>query len=104
MTESLVSVGLFIAVIACLPMALKWFQQRTKGGGRESVEQSKVISAVAVGPHQRVVTVEVGPENARVWLTLGVTPQSVSCLHSAPAVAVQQVVENPSAIPSANGL
>jgi flagellar protein FliO/FliZ len=88
MTESLVSVGLFIAVIACLPMAVKWFQQRTKSGGRESVEQSRVISAVAVGPHQRVVTVEVGPENARVWLTLGVTPQTVSCLYSAPVAVV----------------
>ena len=47
---------------------------------------SKVISAVAVGPHQRVVTVEVGPEDARVWLTLGVTAQNITCLHTAAAV------------------
>ena len=45
----------------------------------------RVISAVAVGPHQRVVTVEVGPESARTWLILGVTAQSITCLHNAPA-------------------
>lgn len=94
MTESLVTVGLFIALIACIPMAVKWIQQRMKMGARESVEQSKIISAVAVGPHQRVVTVEVGPEGARIWLALGVTPQSVSCLYSAPVgPSVSQAAE-----------
>jgi len=39
---------------------------------------------VAVGPQQRVVTVEVGPEGARTWLVLGVTAQQVSCLHVLP--------------------
>ena len=42
---------------------------------------SKVLSAIAVGPHQRVVTVEVGPEHSRTVLVLGVTAQQVSCLH-----------------------
>ena len=28
-----------------------------------------------------MVTVEVGPEGRRVWLTLGVTAQSITCLH-----------------------
>jgi flagellar protein FliO/FliZ len=37
---------------------------------------------VAVGPHQRVVTVEVGPQDARIWLVLGVTQQSIGCLHT----------------------
>jgi flagellar protein FliO/FliZ len=46
---------------------------------------SKIVSAVAVGPHQRVVTVEVGPEGARTLLVLGVTAQTISCLHSSPA-------------------
>jgi len=46
-----------------------------------------VLSAVAVGPHQRVVTLEVGPAHDRVCLVLGVTAQSISCLHSTPADA-----------------
>ena len=41
-----------------------------------------LVSALALGPQQRVVTVEVGPQNARVWLVLGVTQQSIQCLHT----------------------
>lgn len=83
MTQSLISVGLFLALLACFPFAIKWVKTRSQGNVREVGGQSRFVSAVAVGPHQRVVTVEVGPEDARVWLTLGVTPQSITCLHSA---------------------
>jgi flagellar protein FliO/FliZ len=41
---------------------------------------------MAVGPQQRVLTVEVGPENARTWLVLGVTGQTITCLHTLPAL------------------
>ena len=82
MTQSLISVGVFIALLACLPFAIKWAKARSTGNVREVGGQSRFVSAVAVGPHQRVVTVEVGPEHARVWLTLGVTPQAITCLYS----------------------
>lgn len=88
MSQSLVSVAIFLALLACLPMLVKWLKQRsTVLGVRESCGQSRFISALAVGPHQRVVTVEVGPEGDRVWLTLGVTAQHISCLHSIPVNA-----------------
>lgn len=83
MTSTLISVGLFVVLLALVPVALKWVQQRRAVGGGGSVgSASKIISAIAVGPHQRVVTVEVGLEGARTWLTLGVTAQAISCLHS----------------------
>jgi flagellar protein FliO/FliZ len=82
MMQSAVSVGIFLVLLACLPFVLKWFKQRTMGVNGEMGGQSRFISALAVGPHQRVVTVEVGPEGRRVWLTLGVTAQAISCLHS----------------------
>ncbi|MBK7003481.1 MAG: flagellar biosynthetic protein FliO [Rhodoferax sp.] len=88
MSQSLVSVAVFLALLACLPMLVKWLKQRSIVlGARESSGQSRFISALAVGPHQRVVTVEVGPEGGRVWLTLGVTAQHISCLHSTPVNA-----------------
>ena len=83
MTQALLSVGLFVLLLALVPFGLKWLQARTAAGGAGAGAASRVISAVAVGPHQRVVTVEVGPEGARVWLTLGVTAQAITCLHSA---------------------
>ena len=83
MTQALVSVVLFVLLLALIPVALKWLQRRAAGGVSSAFAASKIISAVAVGPHQRVVTIEVGPEGARTWLTLGVTAQSISCLHTA---------------------
>ncbi|MES2948384.1 MAG: flagellar biosynthetic protein FliO [Pseudomonadota bacterium] len=81
-TQSLVTVGIFLALLVCLPFALKWIKQRVPGNQAEAHAQLRFISALAVGQHQRVVTVEVGPEGRRVWLTLGVTAQSISYLHS----------------------
>ncbi|WP_413895852.1 flagellar biosynthetic protein FliO [Rhodoferax sp.] len=68
-----------------LPWGVKWLQRKVGHVGLAPSSSSRVVSAVAVGPHQRVVTVEVGPEGARVWLVLGVTAQTVTCLHSSPA-------------------
>ena len=82
MTQTLISVGLFVVLLALAPLALKWVQRRAAGGAAGITSSSRVVSAVAVGPHQRVVTVEVGPEGGRVWLTLGVTAQAITCLHS----------------------
>lgn len=81
MMESAVSVGVFLVLLACVPIALKWYKQKLPGPGGEVGGQARFISALAVGPHQRVVTVEVGPQGQRVWLTLGVTAQTISCLH-----------------------
>lgn len=84
MTSTLVVVVLFVGAMALLPWLVRRMQQRHAAGGTAAVAASKVLSAVAVGPHQRVVTVEVGPEHARTWLVLGVTAQQVSCLHVLP--------------------
>lgn len=81
MLQTWISVVFFVLVLALIPVGLKWVQSRS--GVKGSSSTAKIVSAVAVGPHQRVVTVEVGPEDARVWLTLGVTAQNISCLHSA---------------------
>ncbi len=82
MTATLISVGLFVVLLALVPVALKWVQQRSARGASGGALASKIISAVAVGPTQRVVTIEVGPVGARTWLTLGVTAQTITCLHS----------------------
>lgn len=85
MWQAWVSVVVFVVLLALVPMALKWVQRRAGGGVMGSAGATRIVSAVGVGPHQRVVTVEVGPEDARVWLTLGVTAQNITCLHTAAA-------------------
>lgn len=84
-TQTLLLVVLFIAALAVLPWAVRWLQRRTQGGMAAASLSSRLVGALAVGPQQRVVTVEVGPPGARTWLVLGVTQQSVNLLHSLPA-------------------
>ena len=81
MTQTLVVVVLFVGAIAMLPWLIKRLQQRHAKGGAAPGVHARVLSAVSVGPQQRVVTVEVGPEHARTCLVLGVTAQQVTCLH-----------------------
>jgi flagellar protein FliO/FliZ len=80
-TQQLLWVGAFLALLAALPWLLRWVRARASTTTGTSDTQSRFISAVAVGPQQRVVTVEVGPSHERVWLTVGVTGQSMVLLH-----------------------
>jgi flagellar protein FliO/FliZ len=79
-------VFLFLALLVGVAYALRWYQ-RQRGFGMMPGSGANIISTVAVGPQQRVVTVEVGPENARTWLVLGITAQNINCLHVMPAGA-----------------
>ena len=81
MAQTLTAVVLFVGAVAMLPWLIRHLQQRRAVAQAGVGMAARVLSAVAVGPHQRVVTVEVGPESAKVWLVLGVTAQQVSCLH-----------------------
>ena len=87
MTQTLLVVVLFVGAMACLPWLVRRLQQRHGAGAAMAGTASRVLSTVAVGPQQRVVTVEVGPEHARTWLVLGVTGQTITCLHVMPATA-----------------
>ncbi len=87
MTQTLLLVILFVAAIGTLPWIVRRLQQRRSEMQGQSATTPRVLSAVAVGPHQRVVTVEVGPPGQCVTLILGVTPQTISCLHALRPVA-----------------
>ena len=87
MSQTLLVVVLFVAAMAALPWLVRRIQQKQASSGMAAGTASKVLSAIAVGPQQRVVTVEVGPEHSRTVLVLGVTAQQVSCLHVLPPSA-----------------
>ncbi len=84
MSQGWLSIVFVVLLLALIPVGLKWLQRRASGNPGGAPATARVVSAIGVGPHQRVVTVEVGPEGARTWLTLGVTAQSITCLHTAP--------------------
>ena len=99
MSQTLFTVAVFVLLLALVPFGIKWIQSRSGSKMAAIGSGTRVISAVAVGPHQRVVTVEVGPQHARIWLVLGVTPQSIGCLHTiAPRSGLERVdLETPAA-------
>jgi flagellar protein FliO/FliZ len=71
----------FIAIIALIPLAL-WLLKRTPMGGGAGHGQLRSIAALPLSTNQRIVTVEVGQGEARRWLVLGVTAQSITTLHT----------------------
>ena len=88
MNQALLGVVLFIAGIATLPWLVRRLQQRQGALGAGNAA-ARVLAQVAVGPQQRVVTVEVQHEGQRTVLVLGVTAQQLQCLHvlgTAPAL------------------
>ena len=78
----------FIAIIAMIPASL-WFLKRTPLGGSGGAGVMKSIAALPLSASQRIVTVEVGSGDERRWLVLGVTPSSITTLHT---MAAQDVV------------
>jgi flagellar protein FliO/FliZ len=86
MTSSL-GAGLlwFVAIIVAIPVVL-WLLKRTPYGAAMGASAAaagtRTVASLAIGPHQRIVTVEVGQGDERRWLVLGVTPQSITTLHT----------------------
>ncbi len=80
-TGWLTSLLWFLAIIAVIPLAL-WLLKRTPMGGASSGGLMRHVAVLPLSASQRVVTVEVGQGDARRWLVLGVTPNSITTLHS----------------------
>jgi flagellar protein FliO/FliZ len=101
MTSTAVASALwFLAVLALIPLAL-WLLKRTSfgsGGGAAARGMLRSVAVLPLSQSHRIVTLEVGSGEERRWLVLGVTPQSISTLHS---MAPQSVPEAPqTALPS----
>ena len=87
MPNGLSSLLWFIAIVALIPVTL-WFLKRTPlGGGGAGLMKS--IASLPLSTSQRIVTVEVGSGDERRWLVLGVTPSSITTLHSMAAQSVE---------------
>ena len=81
MSQQAIYIAVFLVAIACLPWLTKWLVGRNALGKGATGAATKIVSVVAVGPSQRVVTIEAGPEHDRLYFILGVTSQHITCLH-----------------------
>ena len=80
----------FAAIVVAIPVVL-WLVKRTAIGAAASQGGLRSVAVLALSPNQRIVTVEVGQGDARRWLVLGVTPQSINTLHE---MAPQALADN----------
>jgi len=71
----------FGVVIVLIPVAL-WLLKRTPMGGAAQGQALRSVAVLPLSGTQRVITVEVGTGEDRRWLVLGVTPGSISTLHT----------------------
>ena len=84
-SSGLTSLLWFIAILALIPAAL-WLLKRTPAGamlgGAGGANLMKSVAALPLSASQRIVTIEVGQGESRRWLVLGVTPSSITTLHT----------------------
>jgi flagellar protein FliO/FliZ len=88
MANGLSSLLWFIAILALIPATL-WFLKRTPLGGAGGAGVMKSVAMLPLSTSQRIVTVEVGTGEERRWLVLGITPASITTLHTMAAQAVE---------------
>ena len=81
MNGSLAPLLWFVGVVALIPVAL-WLLKRTPIGAAAASGPMRTVSALPLSASQRIVTIEVGSGDERLWLVLGVTPQSIRTLHT----------------------
>ena len=78
----------FLAILALIPLAL-WLLKRTplagQGGGRPGTPRA--VAVLPLSAQQKLVTIEVGQGEERLWLVLGVSPQGIRTLHTMAAQA-----------------
>ena len=88
MPNGLSSLLWFIAILALIPATL-WFLKRSPLGGTGAAGTMKSIASLPLSTSQRIVTVEVGSGDERRWLVLGITPSSITTLHTMAAQTVE---------------
>ena len=99
MATGLSSLLWFVAILALIPATL-WFVKRTPLGGSGGAGVLKSIASLPLSTSQRIVTVEVGSGDERRWLVLGITPSSITTLHS---MAPQALERAGPGVPGAGG-
>ena len=98
-TSSLTPLLWLVGVIALIPLVL-WMVKRSPMGGQFASGPVRPVGTLPLSASQRLVTIEVGQGEERLWLVLGVTPQSITTLHTmAPQTAAPALAGGPGVTP-----
>ena len=86
----------FVAIIAMIPVAL-WLLKRTPmgGAGMGPAGTPRTVAVMPMSAQSKLVTIEVGQGEERLWLVLGVSPQGIRTLHTMSAQTAPAPVQTP---------
>ncbi|MCW5635971.1 MAG: flagellar biosynthetic protein FliO [Rubrivivax sp.] len=76
----------FVAILASIPLLLWLFKRSQLMAGGLVGGTARTVAVLPLSASQRVVTVEVGRGDEKLWLVLGVTPQQITTLHTMAAL------------------
>ena len=76
-----------MGLLVLLPWGITWLRRKGWQGTASRGQVLKLVGAVAVGPQQKVVTIEVTHGDRCQWLVLGVTPHAITRLDAVEAPA-----------------
>jgi flagellar protein FliO/FliZ len=71
----------FAAIVVAIPLVL-WLLKRTPLGGAGTADVMRSVASLPLSTSQRILTIEVGQGEQRRWLVVGVTPHSITTLHT----------------------
>jgi flagellar protein FliO/FliZ len=71
----------FAAIVVAIPLVL-WLLKRTPLGGAGAADVMRSVASLPLSTSQRILTIEVGQGEQRRWLVVGVTPHSITTLHT----------------------
>ena len=80
----------FVAIVASIPLLLWLFKRSQWLSSDNSAGTARTVAVLPLSASQKVVTVEVGRGDEKLWLVLGVTPSNITTLHTMlalPAIA-----------------
>lgn len=94
-------------VLLIVMVGIAWLLQRYRrhlpGAAHRAGPSLQVLGGVALGPQQRVVTLQVGQGEQAVCLVLGVSPGSVTALHQMPLPEAPAASATPGDTPAPAG-
>jgi flagellar protein FliO/FliZ len=95
-TDAITPLLWFVGVIALIPLLL-WLVRRSPLGSALGNGPVRQVGVLPLSPSQRLVTVEVGQGEDRLWLVLGVTPDRIATLHTMAPMQAPPALAGPGA-------
>ena len=72
----------FLAILVMIPVALWLLKRSPLAGGLSRPGTPRAVAVLPLSAQHKLVTVEVGQGDERLWLVLGVSPQGMRTLHT----------------------